>query len=345
MLKQGLTLAFMFFVGGLAQAQSAVTVYGVLDMAINHENNGAGGPGTKTTIDSGVQSGSRLGFKGSENIGGGLSVIFQLEMGLNADTGKAAQGGLAFGRGVWVGLEGGFGALRLGRQNKPLHTAVDSVDPFRTSIIGGTAGESTSASGLGRPFYVTNPRTDNTINYISSNVGGLVGTVAYTFGEQTGSAGKMSQLGLSASYTKGPFYAVLAYNGEKDLLLNQLEYYFIGGAYDFGLAKIAAAYGSVTANDNFLPNGKTDLTMSMIGLTIPTGSGDVIASVTGVDNGLAEGRGRQFGVGYTYYLSKRTNFYTSLARVANESNSNAGKLAYKVGATERLLNFGVRHLF
>jgi predicted porin len=99
MKKSLIALSVLAAVAGTAQAQSSVTVYGVLDMALQNENNGAfsKGKGSITSLDSGVQSGSRLGFKGSEDLGNGLKANFKLEMGIQADTGASAQGGT----GIW----------------------------------------------------------------------------------------------------------------------------------------------------------------------------------------------------------------------------------------------------
>ncbi|QJQ05848.1 porin [Undibacterium piscinae] len=350
MKKSLIALAVLSAVAGAAQAQSNVTVYGVLDMAINNESNGVGSGGaTKTALDSGVQSGSRLGFKGSEDLGGGLKANFKLEMGVNADAGKSAQGGLAFGRAAWVGLSGDFGALQFGRQNKPVFNAVDSIDPFETGIIGGTAGDSTSATGLGNLFFASNPRSDNTANYTTNNLGGFTGTVAYTFGEQAGDTGKASQIGASATYAAGPLSAVIAYNTEKDKstpALN-LKHTFAGLTYNFNVVKLAAAYGLVKADAGYSPNGKVDNRLWMIGATVPvSAAGAVIGSYTQTNDKLVtDGKGNQVALGYTHSLSKRTNLYTSFSRIANGANANAGGLAYKAGVTERMFNVGIRHMF
>jgi predicted porin len=113
MKKALLALAVLAAFAGTASAQTNVTMYGVLDMALQHENDGVN---STTALDSGIQSGSRLGFKGTEDLGGGLKANFDLEAGVNADTGTSSQGGILFGRQAWVGLSGGFGSLRLGRQ-------------------------------------------------------------------------------------------------------------------------------------------------------------------------------------------------------------------------------------
>lgn len=346
MKKSLLALAVLSSVAGVAQAQSNVTIYGVLDMAINSESHGAGsaGKGAITSLDSGVQSGSRLGFKGSEDLGNGLKAIFKLEMGVNADTGASAQGGLAFGRAAWVGLAGDFGSVKLGRQNKPVFDAVDSIDPFETGIIGGTAGQSTSATGLGNLFFATNPRQNNTINYTTNNISGFTGSVAYNFGEQAGDAGKSRQIGLSGAYAAGPVSAVLAYNTENDnaTVPNTIKHTFAGGTMNFGVAKAALAYGKVTASDNSINNK-----LWMVGVTVPVTAADsIIGSYTRITNVAAtDNAANQLALGLTHSLSKRTNLYTSISRIANQRNSNAGGLADKNGVTERLINVGIRHMF
>ncbi|MET3138648.1 putative porin [Undibacterium sp. GrIS 1.2] len=345
MKKSLLALAVLAAVAGSAQAQSNVTIYGVLDMALQNESNGATskGQGSITSVDSGVQSGSRLGFKGSEDLGGGLKAIFKLEMGVNADTGSSAQGGLAFGRAAWVGLAGDFGTVKLGRQNKPMFDAVDSIDPFSTGIIGGTAGQSTSATGLGNLFFATNPRSNNTINYSTNNISGFAGSVAYTFGEQAGDSSKLRGIGLSGGYAAGPLSAVIAYHSDNDANAVAIKHTFVGATYDFSIVKAALSYGKVTSDNNLV-----DYKLWSLGGTVPVSDvAAIVGSYTRVTNNLvsSDQTGGQLGLGYTYSLSKRTNVYTSISRISNDKNSNIGGLAYANGATERLVNVGVRHLF
>ncbi len=349
MKKSLIALAVLASIAGAVHAQSNVTVYGVLDMAINNEKDGASGFGTKTALDSGVQSGSRLGFKGSEDLGGGLKANFKLEMGVQADTGASAQGGLAFGRAAWVGLSGDFGAIQLGRQNKPVFDAVDTIDPFSTGIIGGTAGESTSATGLGNLFFASNPRSSNTANYTTNNLSGFTGSLAYTFGETAGSTSVNSAIGASGTYAAGPLVALVAYHTEKNAVapLFELRHLFVGATYDFSVVKVAASYGVVDTDQSVK---SVDNTVWMLGATVPvTAAGAVIASYTGVE---AEGAGlrtanksNQIALGYTHSLSKRTNLYTSISRIQNDANVNAGALAAGKGVTERMVNVGVRHMF
>lgn len=345
MKKSLIALSVLAAVAGSAQAQSSVTVYGVLDMAFNAEHNGAGAPGNKFAVDSGIQSGSRLGFKGSEDLGNGLKANFKLEMGVNADEGKSAQGGLAFGRAAWVGLSGDFGSVQIGRQNKPIFDAVDAVDPFSTGIIGGNAGSSTSATGLGNLVFATNPRINNSINYSTNNLSGFQASVQYGAGEQAGDAGKGRGMGLSASYTAGPLFVTGAYQADNDTaaVVNAIKHAFVGGTYDFGVAKGALSFTKVRSDNN-----ATQYKLWSVGATVPvSAAGAIIASYSYVTNDAVktDNNSGYFGIGYTHSLSKRTNLYTSASRLKNDKNVNAGGIASGNGATELLYNVGIRHMF
>ena len=134
MKKSLLALAVLGAFTGIASAQTSVTIYGVVDAGITREDNGVT---TTNRLDSGNQSGSRLGFKGNEDLGGGLSAQFLLEQGFNVDTGTLGQGGRMFGRQAYIGLTGNFGQLRLGRQKTVMYDALLAIDPFGIANKGG----------------------------------------------------------------------------------------------------------------------------------------------------------------------------------------------------------------
>lgn len=356
MKKSLIALSVLAAVAGSAQAQSSVTVYGVLDMAFNAEHNGRldGKPqwGNKFAVDSGIQSGSRLGFKGTEDLGNGLKANFKLEMGVNADEGKSAQGGLAFGRAAWVGLSGDFGAVQIGRQNKPIFDAVDAVDPFSTGIIGGNAGSSTSATGLGNLVFATNPRINNSINYSTNNLSGFQASVQYGAGEQAGDFGKGRGVGVSASYTAGPLFVTGAYQSDSvlppDYVTDIIKHAFVGATYDFGVVKGALSFTKVRSDNNTY-----GYKLWSVGATVPvSAAGAIIASYSYVTTDVSAGKSvtsdnnsGYFGIGYTHSLSKRTNLYTSASRLKNDKNVNAGGIASGNGATNLLYNVGIRHMF
>lgn len=340
--KSLLALAVLSAFAGAASAQTSVTVYGVVDMAVQHENNG-GAAGSKTALDSGIESGSRLGFKGSEDLGGGLKANFQLEMGVNADTGASSQGGVLFGRQAFVGLSGNFGSVNFGRQYAPIFIATDSVDPFDAGIISGTAGVGTSSTGIlglfGTPF-----RTNNTVNYTTTNLGGFSGSAAYSFGEVAGDNSASRQIGLSGTYANGPALATVAYHKANDVLGNGTKFVFVGGTWDFKVVKAAAAYGTTKTDTGVLT--QVDNKTAMLGVTVPVGPGNILGSWVHQKNELVGGgKSNQLAVGYTYAMSKRTDLYTSYSRTANDTNDNAGGLAAGNGLTDKLFNVGIRHKF
>ena len=121
-------LAALLACSGSAFAQSNVTLYGVADVYMQF----AKGDQSSKSLESGGLSGSRLGFKGREDLGDGLKAFFQLETGMAMDTGKTTQGGVFFGRQALVGLSGGFGSFSAGRQYTPHFIALDADDPFET---------------------------------------------------------------------------------------------------------------------------------------------------------------------------------------------------------------------
>lgn len=320
-----------------AFAQTNVTIYGVVDMAIQHENDGRK---SKIALDSGEFYGSRIGFKGTEDLGGGLKANFQLENGFGADDGSLGQGGRLFGRQSWVGLSGGFGAVRLGRQSSPIFIAADAFDPFDAGITSGKAGQSTSTNGM-LGIFRTAFRTDNTLTYLSPNLNGFSSSVAYTFGETAGSNTSNRQVGLSASYENGPAYVGVAFHNANDALGNASKQALVGGTYNFGVVKAALAYQKNTSALHTL-----DTKSWMAGVTVPVSAvGNVLASfIRSADNNVASANaGRQWAIGYTHDLSKRTTLYTSYSRNSNDANSNIGGLSAANGLTDTLFNAGIRH--
>ncbi|MDB5841159.1 MAG: porin [Herminiimonas sp.] len=355
MKKSLIALAVLGAVAGAASAQTNVTIYGVVDAGIGYRDNG--NPAGKTlSQDSGVQSGSRLGFKGSEDLGGGLSAIFTLENGFNVDDGSLAQGGRLFGRQAWVGLNGGFGAVKLGRQTTALYNALLQVDPFQINL----AGNAQRVFGYG--LYAADPlsRTDNTISYSTPNVGGFSGSVSYGFGEQAGDNSAKRNVGVGAAYVNGPLNVQFAYQDSATAGLTtqvtstlglpaaataDLKAAFIGATYNFGVAKAHLAF----ADNKLELAGETVKDRNWLaGVSVPvSAAGTVLASyirndVRNADNAQSD----QYAIGYTHALSKRTNLYTSYSYLKNDSNVAVNAYSGATGGeTVRVVNVGVRHSF
>ena len=299
-------------------------------------------------LDSGQQSGSRLGFRGTEELGGGLKGIFTLESGFNVDTGTSGQGNRLFGRQAFVGLSGGFGSVKLGRQQTPLYYAMNAVDPFEINLAGN------AQRVFGGGLYAIDPflRTDNTVNYTTANWGGFSGQVAYSFGEAAGSTAPNQQIGVGLAYANGPINVQFAYHDSNTFTLPgtlsffgtgtaNLKTAFLGGTWDFGVAK---AHAGLAQTEVDVPIGELKDRNYMLGATVPVGVGSIMASWIRNDvRDVSEGESDQFAIGYSHPVSKRTNFYTSFSHTKNDDAVRVN--AFAPGETGKIFNVGVRHRF
>ena len=123
---------------GASQAQSSVTIYGVADLGVRHSSGldaaNAASAGSTNSLGSGINTTSRFGFRGVEDLGGGMKALFNLESGLNLDSGMT--NAKFFDRASWVGLQGGWGTLALGRQTTVLADALSGTDPLGNRLAG-----------------------------------------------------------------------------------------------------------------------------------------------------------------------------------------------------------------
>lgn len=314
-----------------ALAQSHVAIYGVVDAGLVREN---GGPaGSVTNLSSGMASGSRLGFKGREDLGGGLAATFVIENGFNADTGAAGQGGLLFGRQAFVGLQGGFGAVTLGRQYTPYYKALRDVgDPFGAVSLAGRAGN----------LMATNTRTDNLVEYVTPSLSGLSADLAYGAGETAGNSAKNRTLSGALAYQRGPFTVQLAHHRlENAAATDSTRNTLLAASYNFGPV---TAQGAWAVNRGM---GAADSRDWVLGVAIPLATGRLLASHVRHDDRTAAGKdASQWGIGYNYPLSKRTDIYSAYAHINNRHGA-----AYTVGnATDKgsgnsAFDLGLRHTF
>ncbi|MFZ6679809.1 porin [Undibacterium sp. Tian12W] len=318
-------------VTGLAQAQSSVTVYGVVDAGIVYENNGST---TVTRMDSGILNSSRLGFKGTEDLGNGLNAIFLLESGFNVDTGAQSDAARLFNRQAFVGLTGAFGAVRMGRQVNPVYANNATFDPFRI----GMAGDSS------RLISFNGSRTDNLLTY-SYAANGLRGELQYGAGEVAGNNSANRTLAGFAGYQAGPVDVVITHQNIRNAAdTNATKMTLIGGNVQIDWATLYAAYGweKGVILGTTSPLDQRDL---LLGVRAKAGeAGTVVFSyIRKTDKAVANADATQVAIGYIHDLSKRTALYTSYGQIRND-----GAAKYKVlvgGATDKVLNMGVRHYF
>ncbi len=308
-------------------AQSAITVYGVVDLGVVSDSNSGK---TLTKIDSGQQTASRLGFKGQESLGNGLSVSFVLESQIEADQGVSSYAGRIFSSQSWVALNGGFGSITLGRMFTPYFGAIASNDPFDAK----GPGEST------RVFQDSGVRMDNTIKYsLPAGLHGLYGDLAYGAGESAAGNRANRQLSMDAGYAAGPLNVVLACHDSNDAHGAKLaRSHLIGASYDFGVAKAWMVLAR-SRNDATLDTDDT-----LLGVSVPFGRNMLAADyVHKRDRFNARADATQLAIGYYYTLSQRTNLYMIGSRLSNDAN--ASYQATLPGGIRRLISSGIRHQF
>jgi predicted porin len=336
MKKSIVALALMSAFSGAALAQSQVTLYGVMDLGVSYKDAGAG---KLTSLDSGLNSSSRLGFKGSEVLTNDLNVNFNLEMGVKADTG--ATDSELFGRGAWVGLSGkDFGAVNLGRHKSLTYIYGAAIDPFMDGLLGKTD----------LMFKINNVRS-NSVTYLSSNFSGFSVAAQYGFGEVAGSGTKNSVTSVAGAYSNGPLLANVVWDQVKDVNGNTAiggEKLLAGVSYDlgkdfFGL-KLNAMFQEIKGSTSLTNLKETKEEQFMFGGSIKNGASTFIGSYTSTDvKTSVNANTTRVALGYIYELSKRTNLYTSVAHVENEKSVKI--LADVSGATAKLFNVGIRHKF
>lgn len=185
-------------------AQSSVTLYGVADDGITYTNNQAGHAAYQTF--SGGLGGSKFGFLGREDLGGGLAAIFRLESGFDMNSGKLGYNGRLFGRQSYVGLSSNqYGTFTLGRQYDFMVTNLQSLTSAQ--LFGGSL---TSHAGDVDGIWGTYP-VSNTVKYVSPTFYGLSAGGMYSFGGVPGAIGASQQVGFGLSYASGPLHAAVAF--------------------------------------------------------------------------------------------------------------------------------------
>ena len=378
MKKNLIALAVFGAFSGAALAQSNVTLYGIIDVNFQYNDPDVGA--STRGINSGHQSGSRWGVRGSEALSPNLNAVFTLEGGYAPDLGTQLQGRL-FGRQAWAGLSGGWGTVVAGRvatfsSGTGSFDMWGNIDPFVTGF---------GDSGLGSTFTASGAlRLDNSVLYQSPSWGGFKFGAGYSFNasgaENAGSGNNNRTFFSGASYGAGPFYVAITYDvieptdaglpgsattprvaaGANDMKLLQ-----IGGTFDLKFVKLHGAYAKeddVLFDTGFglRPDTGADSDSWMGGVSVPLLGGTLLGSyqkrdgdsvtvclsavVTGPcpvgATAVRQAERDVWALGYTYPLSRRTNLYV------NFSDSD-GEGAFQGSPTldRKQYTMGMRHLF
>jgi predicted porin len=332
-MKKSLIAMAVLAASGVASAQSTVTLYGLVDAYVGSTKNkltvnGASTSLRQTGVDSGGFNTSRFGFKGSEDLGGGLKANFVLEAGFDASTGASNNYGnpftgttsnATFGRQSWVGLSGGFGEVKLGK----MWTPYDEVKGLGAGAFDSNIFAPANAVWLSNTYQ---DRPGNAVYYSTPSFGGISAAAMYSFGENktaTVDAGKI--ISANIQYAGGPVVVALAHQRQQatDAAVTG-KFTQLNASYDFGVAKLLAAYGQVKN-----VGGADKSREYQIGVDVPLGSALTVSggyAHSKVDvTGGGELTGKSFGLAAKYELSKRTFMYTGLQLAKSEAPRIEGK--------------------
>lgn len=377
MKKSLIALAALGAVASSAMAQSSVTVYGIVDLGIVKQNradtaSALGGVGmSNKELNVAQATKSRIGFRGVEDLGGGLSAKFGLEHRLTPDTGATnTSGGNQFWDQAIVGLTSqSFGEVTLGRDYGPTFYSQYLLDPWLNQGVAEVGGTTYAFAGYNAGGH--NARYNNGIFYkMAAN--GFTLMLSSSLSEVDG---KDNRYGLAVNYSAGPLFVTAAYdqdpsalNGTPFLADDETDnLILLGASYDFGFIKPRVMYGQSTIQT---PLGEAKPKAFTIAATIPMGTNLIKIGYTQIDwdaaSPLAQGaaaavlgsttatpqqqldaltalgalasaddtKQQKFAIGYEHVLSKRTALYTDLAY---------GKT--KNGESVSAVDFGIRHAF
>jgi general bacterial porin, GBP family len=344
MKKSLIVFSVLGAISGYAQAQSSVTLYGIADGGLLYVNNQGGHSAWQAT--SGNQQSSRWGLRVTEDLGGGLSAVAQVENGFSIMNGTALQNGREFGRQAYVGLSSNkFGTISLGRQYNPMQ---DLFSPLTISV-------STNMTAYGgHPLDNDNTgntyRTNNSVKFTSAVYAGFQAEAMYAFSNSTGFATNRSY-SFAASYNHSGLTVAAAYvrltqpafnrdtNGATasdnfysltalpSLATAQVVQQFgAGGTYAIGPATVGLVYtgavferpstGSLFSGATGSGGGVGSARFQNVEgnfryFFTPFLIGSVAETYTHVNQGEGSGNYWQTSVGLQYFLSKRTNFYAN----------------------------------
>lgn len=336
---------------GAASAQSSVTVFGIVDAALSH---GSGSLADRNQLTSGANASARIGFRGTENLGGGHSAGFWLESQFNTDTGTGvasntnnqasgavATTGLTFNRRSTLSLTGPWGEVRLGRDYTGHYRNRVDTDPFGVVGVGATQANVGSLAGL------TSTRASNAIGYfLPGGLGGFFGQAQYYFGENPGGTPTSrdgSGFSLRGGYGRGPINASAAY-ARQHFAAGDIVSTNIGASYDARVVKLMGAYFRDRTESASAVTGRG----FTLGAIAPVGPGELKLALSryGSDAG-ASPEARKLAIGYVRHLSKRTAWYATLARVSNSGGSTTALngSATAANATSSGFDLGIRHSF
>ncbi|MEB0139874.1 MULTISPECIES: porin [unclassified Undibacterium] len=318
-----------------AHAQSQVEIYGLVG-AYAGSMKRSGDTAAVPQLNGGGLTTSYLGFRGKEDLGGNVSAIFSLESFFRTDTGEQGRSATdpLFSRNAWVGMEGDFGRVTMGRQTNPAYSAMSQLSPFGTSVVFSPLVLQTFVATYGSNV-LGDTVWNNVLQYSAPKLSGFSGTVQYGFGEVAGSNG-VANLGLHGSYTDGKFFAAVSAQRLRVNVLTPLaaqqKAVLAGVSYDFGLLKLS---GNLSHTD--IDKGRSTRTVDA-GISLPISAVGSILAETAQSHiatpGVADLSRTTSSFGYDHKFSKRTDVYIVYSLDKRSNAASAGSQA-----------IGLRHAF
>ena len=341
MKKTLIVAAVLSTIAGAAAAQSSVTLFGVVDVNARYVKNGD--TKSKQLGTDGLNS-SRLGFRGTEDLGGGLKASFWLESAVNPDTGTSNATRFWHRRST-VSLETPIGELRLGRDFSPTYTGISDYDVFSDNGVGSF---SKLVSTLGT-VVDTNTRADNQVSYFTpKTLGGFYGRLSVAASE--GTLGK-KLFGGRVGYANSALDVSGSYGTtEVTVAGDKYKVGAIGASYDFKVVKLLASVSQrkyLAVKEN----------LYLIGAGVPIGSSGLFRASfekANLSGGAAAGTADAddatlIALGYVHNLSKRTAVYGTVSRINNKGNqtfvTSATTPSVPAGGKSTGVEVGLRHSF
>jgi predicted porin len=283
-------------------ATGNVDVYGIMNIAIEDQDSANFTPGVIDNV-------SRIGFKGAEDLGGGLKAVWQIEQGLggtSAATGVSGTGTLAT-RNTFIGLAGDFGTFLMGRHDTPYKLGTGSLDIFGDTIADYNAGRLNSVQGLLNAFDLRSP---SAIAYVSPTWSGFHFAAAVVAANEGVPADTIDATSITGVYVNGPLFASLSYQSANDVLGAgaDVDAWKVGASYTFGDAKVGAIYENVEADTT--TQDRTTWIINGVYNLGPIALKAQYADISDANFGVtANGDQSMWAVGADYSLSKRTTAY------------------------------------
>jgi len=309
-------------------AFAAVDVYGLLDIGIQNVKPGTGYAGAKNFInDAQGSGGTRLGFRGTDDIGRGLKGVFVYELGTRPDTGALDNATVTlFQRQIYGGLTGGFGSATLGRH-------------YTEEFFVAASGDYNVAAALISPYGLENKttRVDNSFKYSSPPLGPVVLAATFGLGAEgttAATADNNKYFDVSAKAALGAVKVGLAVSKTTVTTTPEVENKdtTLGGNWNFGMGTLYFVY----TTDKTTTTGTTtgDQTLMSLGAAFKLGGGDLVVQLARVDDKTAANNDAQLtALAYYYSLSKATTVYASYGKLNNSANGTRSMMGQAVGTT------------